>query len=533
MSSSYFSTHVWHVHFTCTSESRGFVPRAVILSLAVCLSLLAPSVCLSAAFAAVDSAASAKLHANALKAEKVGNLRDAIELEQQAARDSPGNFLYKGELARLLWAIGYVDRAQKECREALNLAPDNAKCRLNLALMLQTVGDPKAAIVEYEKVLKLSPGNLQARLGLLQSLSLAGRSQDAVNQLDRLARDGKRQPLALLDVADTAIKIDQPHRAKEMLRDAAATGNARALQLLYLAAARDGDEQLALSIQKKVLDSAPKDRRVYLIAAQLAQGKGGVWLQEQILNVSMKAVKGDGDLYVQMAGMFAQNFTQARASGDDKDAQAWLDLADKALTFAEDMNVSAWRYRFAHAGIFALKGKHKEAADIIDELARQEPKNELISYCRGHLRSHSNNPAAMAKRNLKTLLGETDKSGVSSNAPLDTIILACSRAYFDKLGCGCHTGVLEFKWKRSSGVLYAKVISQHPAVALIVHQLGDIEGFKGRIISAAGTINERVMKVETETVKGLGALALNVAAPEAQEEPPLMARLVPPELQRL
>lgn len=448
-------------------------------------------------------------------------------------RESPGNFFYRGELARLLWAMGYVDRAQKECREALKLAPDNAKCRLNLAVMLQTMGDPKTAIVEYEKVLKLNPGNLQARLGLLQSLSLAGRSQDAVNQLDRLARDGKRQPVTLLDVADTAIKIDQPHRAKEMLRDAAAAGSPRALQLLYLAAAKDGDEQLALSIQKKVLDGAPKDRRVYLIAAQLAQGKGGVWLQEQILNMAMKSVKSDGDLYVQMAGMFTQNFTQSRAAGDEKDAQAWLDLADKALTFAEEMNVKAWRYRFAHAGVFALKGKHKEAADIIDELARQEPKNELISYCRGHLRTHSNNPAAMAKRNLKTLLGETDKTGASPSAAADTITLACSRAYFDKLGCGCHTGVLEFKWKRSGGVLYAKVISEHPAVALIVHQLGDIEGFKGRIISAAATINEHVSKVETETVKGLGALSLSVAAPEAQEEPPLMARLVPPELQRL
>ncbi len=198
-------------------------------------------------------------------------------------------------------------------------------------------------------------------------------------------------------MADTAIKIDQPHRAKEMLRDAAATGNARALQLLYLAAAKDGDEQLALSIQKKGLGQCTKGPPRLSHCCPVSPGKGGVWLQEQILNVSMKSVKSDGDLYVQMAGMFTQNFKQARASGDEKDAQAWLDLADKALTFAEEMNVKAWRYRFAHAGVFALKGKHKEASDIIDELARQEPKNELISYCRGHLRTHSNNPAAMAK----------------------------------------------------------------------------------------------------------------------------------------
>lgn len=478
---------------------------------------------------------SAKLHANAMKAEKTGNLRGSIELEQQAVRQSPANSLYRGELARLFWGIGYVDRAQKECREALKLEPNNAKCRFNLAVMLQTTGDAKAAIVEYEKVLKGNPGNLQARLGLLQSLSLAGRSQDAVNQLDLIAPQAKRNPQSLLDVADTAIKIAQPHRAKEMLRGVAATGGARALNLLYLAAAKDGDDELALSIQKKVLDSAPKDRRVYLIAAQLAQKKAELALQEQIqiLTGAMQSVKGDGELYVQLAGMFTSNFEKARAAGDEKNAQAWLDLADKALTFAEEMHANAWRYRFAHAGVFALKGKHKEAADIIDELARQEPKNVLISYCRGQLRAYSNNPAAAAKRNLKSLWGETGKAGASSNAADDSIVLACSRAYFDKLGCGCHTGVLEVKWKRTGGVLFAKVISEHPAVALIVHQLGDTEGYKGRIISAAQTINERVVRVETETVKGLGALSLNVATSEAQEEPPLIARLAPPELQRL
>ncbi len=488
---------------------------------------------LSVASYALDGSMSARLHANAMKTEKTGNLRGAIDLEQQAVRQSPGNCLHRGELARLLWGIGYVDRAQQECREALKLEPGNAKCRFNLAVMLQTIGDPKAAIVEYEKVLKDNPGNLQARLGLLQSLSLAGRAQDAVNQLDLIAPQAKRNPQVLPDVADTAIKIAQPHRAKEMLRGVAATADARALNLLYLAAANDGDDELALSIQKKVLDSAPKDRRVYLIAAQLAQKKAEIRLQEQILAGAMQSVKADGDLYVQLAGMFTSNFEKAKAAGDEKNAQAWLDLADKALTFAEEMHVNAWRYRFAHAGVLALKGKHKEAADIINELARKEPKNELILYCRGRLRAQSNNPALTAKRNLKSLLGETGKVGASSNAADDTIILACSRAYFEKLGCGCHTGVLEFKWKRTGGVLFAKVISEHPAVALIVHQLGDADGYKGRIISAAATINERVARVETETVKGLGALSLNVATSEAQEEPPLIARLAPPELQRL
>ena len=481
------------------------------------------------------------MHARAMKAEKVGNVRGAVDEEMQAARQSPGNFFYRGELARLLWSAGFVDRAQQECREAIKLAPNNVKCRFNLAVMLQTMLDPKGAIVEYEKVLKSNQKSAQeealARLGLLQSLSLAGRTQDAVNQLDYFVANAKRYAQVLPEVADTAIKIDQPRRAKEMLKELAASGNPQAENLLYLAAARDGDKRLALSLQARVLQRAPKDRSVYLIAAGLVDDKGGVDLsmntQIQILTQAMKAVRNDGDLYAQLAGIYTQNFSKAKSAGDEKYAKAWLDLADRALGFAEEIHVKAWQYRFAHAGVFALQGKQKEAARVIDDLARQEPKNELITYCRGRLRAFSNNPAAAARRNLKSLLGEVDKNASPSISQDDGISLACSRAYFEKLGCGCHTAVLETKWKRSGGVLYAKVISEHPAVALIVHQLGDAQGFKSRIISAAATINERVTKVETEAVQGLGALSLNVAAPEEQEEPPLIARINPPELQRL
>lgn len=489
--------------------------------------------CANQALCAPESPAAARLHANALKIEKAGNVRGALEFEQQAMHLAPSNVLYHGEFARLLWEAGFVERAIREIKEAIKLDPASPKLRFNLAVMLQTSGDPKSAIAEYEKLLKTNGNDFQARLGYLQSLALAGRSQDAVNQLDVLALQAKKNQSILIEVADTAIKINQPHRAKEMLRDQVNMGSPRALSLLYVAAAEDNDEKLALSVQKKVLESAPKDARIYIIAAKLADGKGGILLQEQILNQAMKSVRNDGDMYAQMAGIFMRNFAQSRSSGDEKTAQSWLSLSEKALVFAEEIHVKAWRYRFAHAGVLALQGKQKEAADMIDALAHQEPKNELVLYCRGRLRAFANNPAATAKRNLKSLFGDAERTGVSAGAVDDAITLACSRAYLDKLGCGCHTAVLEFKWKHSGGVLYSKVISEHPAVGLIVHKLGDQDGFKGRIISAAASINERVVKVETETVKGLGALAMSVVTPEAQEEPPLMARLTPLELQRL
>lgn len=533
-----FSFTQQHAHFTRPGARRGRVfsgalSTGLIIGMGVCFYLAALLLCADQAFCAAESPAAARLHANALKTEKSGNVRGAIELEQQAMHLAPSNALYQGEFARLLWEAGFAERAIRECKKAIKLDSGSTKLRFNLAVMLQTSGDPQSAIVEYEKLLKANGNDLQARLGYLQSLALCGRSQDAVNQLDVLALQAKKSQSILIEVADTAIKISQPHRAKEMLRDQVNTGSPRALSLLYVSAAVDNDEKLALSVQKRVLESAPKDARIYIIAAKLADRKGGILLQERILSQAMKSVRNDGDMYAQMAGMFMRNFEQSRATGDEKTAQSWLSLAEKALSFAEEIRVKAWRYRFAHAGVLALQGRQKEAADMIDALAHQEPKNELVLYCRGRLRAFANNPAATAKRNLKNLFGDAERTGVSAGAVDDAITLACSRAYLDKLGCGCHMAVLEFKWKHSGGVLYSKVISEHPAVGLIVHKLGDQDGFKGRIISSAASINERVLKVETETVKGLGALAMNVVTPEAQEEPPLMARLTPLELQRL
>ncbi|MBX9949237.1 MAG: hypothetical protein K2Y39_08740 [Candidatus Obscuribacterales bacterium] len=515
-----------HAHFTGPGSGRG---RAISASLgaAAALNLW------TAQGALPENPAAVRLHASAAKAEKAGNIVAAKDFEQQAAHLSPLNVVYRGEFARLLWEAGFAERAILECKQALKLDPELLKLRFNLAVMLQATGDPKSAIAEYEKVLKSNANDVHARLGYVQSLALSGRSQEAVNQLDLLSAQSKKIPQILIEAADTAIQIDQSHRAKEMLRDPAASGVARAASLLYVAAANDNDAKLALSFQKKVLESAPKDARIYLIAARLAESKGGLALEEQILNQAMKSVRNEGDLYAQLAGIFLRKYYQARTSADETNAQAWLSLAQKALSFAEEIHVKAWRYRFAHAGVLSLQGKQKEAAEMIDALAHQEPKNELILYCRGRLRAYSNNPAAAARRNLKSLFSDADQAAASSALVDDGIILACSRAHFEKLGCGCHTAVLELKWKRSGGVLYAKIISEHPAVGLIVHQMGDTEGFKGRIISAASSINERVTKVETETVKGLGALAMNVVAPEAQELPPLMARLHPPELQRL
>lgn len=518
-------------HFTCL----GMRQRRISSTILLCFSGLIFSAYFSTAFGAAENPAAARFHTQAKNAERLGNLRAAMECEQQASGLAPQNALYMGEWARLLWESGFAEKAIRVCRAAQKLDPESSRLRFNSAVMLQSTGDPKSAIIDYEKVLKNNSADMQARLGYAQSLALAGRSQDAVSQLDILAGQAKKFPVLLTEVADTALNVDQPRRAKEMLKDLVSTGNARVLSLLYLSATRDKDEKLALSIQRRVMDSAPKDARIYFAAADYLHGNGkdDYSVAEQILAQAMKSVRNDGDLYAHLAGVFLQNFAQSKTASNQSGASRWLTLAEKALAFAEEIHVKAWRYRFAHAGVLSLQGRSVEAAEAIEELARREPKNELIQYCRGRFRSLTNNPAAAARRNLKTLMGEKQRTAVSSDPADDGIILACSRAYFEKLGCGCHTAVLELKWKRSGGVLYAKVISEQPAVGLIVHQMGDPEGFKGRIISAAASINERVMRVETETVKGLGALAINVVAPEAPEQPPLLARLHAPELQKL
>lgn len=488
--------------------------------------------CEAEALSALKSAAT--LHEKALAAQKNAKIREALEFEKQAATLVPGNSVYHAQLALYMWDVGFLSSACEQMRIALKLSPDNLKYRFNFAVMLQMTADASASVKEYEKILLAEPRNLWARLGLVQALALAGRSIEAVKNLDQLKVLGRNDLELTIAAADTAIKIQQPRRAIEMLKNSVLSeSDIRAQQLLYLAASKAEDSKIASAIERKVIESKPTDGEIFQYAARgqsfSQKSTDAKWLLEK----AHQAVPHNGDLFLQLAGIYIRHAIQLKSENNMAEFSLWTGLADGALQYAVEARKSEWKYLFAQAGVRDLAGKRKEAVALLDEIVYKFPKNDLAIYCRNRLKNSSANVAAFARRNFKTMLGATTNvSEVGANEP---IVLACARAEFKKLDCGCHTAVMEVKWKRIPGVLYARLVSDRPPVAVIVHYatIDGGESYKSRIISASASLNEQVLSMKDEIVRGLPALSMQVCVPDVKEEPPLMTRLRAPELLKL
>lgn len=419
-------------------------------------------------------------------------------------------------------------------RIALKLSPDNLKYRFNFAVMLQSTADATASVKEYEKVLAANPRNLQARLGLVQALALAGRSLDAVKNLDQLKVLGKNDQELTIAAADTAIKIQLPKRAIEILRNSSfPPTDPRINQLLYLAASKDGDQKTASSIERKVIDSKPADSEIYQYAARGQSFSQKVNDARWLLEKAHQAVPHNGDLFLQLAGIYIRRAILLKSENNIEEFSLWTGLADGALQYAIEARRSEWKYLFAQAGVRELSGKRREALALLDEIVSKHPKNELVIYCRNRLKNSSVNVAAAARRNFKSMIGAS--VAAPDDLASEPIVVACARAEFKKLDCGCHTGVMEVKWRRIPGVLYARLVTDHPPVAVIVHHpsADNGESYKSRIISASETLGEHVLSVKDEIVRGLPALSMQVCVPDVKEEPPLITRLRAPELQKL
>lgn len=480
------------------------------------------------------SKSAALLHEKAAAAEKRANVRDALEFEKQASAAAPSNPLYHAQLALYMWDVGFLSSACEQMRAALRLSPDNLKYRFNFAVMLQCTADATASVKEYEKILSLDPHNLQAKLGLVQALALAGRSLESVKNLDQLKISGRNDLELTLAAADTAIKIQQPKRAIEMLKNVSApAADQRVQPLLYLAASKDGDTVAARAIERRVIDAKPNDSEIFQYAARGQSFSQKISDAKWLLEKAHQAVPANGDLFLQLAEIYVRRAIQFKSENNAPEFSGWVGLADGALQYAIEARRSEWKYYFAQAGVRELAGKRKEAIALLDEIVSKNQKNELATFCRNRLKNSSVNVAAAARRNFKAMIGE--KQNDSEDSSPEPIVLACARTEFKKLDCGCHSAVMEIKWKRIPGVLYARLVTDHPPLAIIIHHpSGDGgESYKSRIISASETLNEHVLTIKDEIVRGLPALSMQVCVPDVKEEPPLMTRLRAPELQKL
>lgn len=82
----------------------------------------------------------------------LGRYDDALHAQQTAVRHSPGNALYRGNLAECLWmAFGDVPRAEQELREAVALSPQAADLWAYLGRVLLSQGKDEEARAALEQ----------------------------------------------------------------------------------------------------------------------------------------------------------------------------------------------------------------------------------------------------------------------------------------------------------------------------------------------------------------------------------------------
>jgi tetratricopeptide (TPR) repeat protein/TolB-like protein len=123
----------------------------------------------------------------------LGNYRAAAAAYEQAAKLTPGKYLYWANLADAYrWVPDAGPRAAPAYEKAIGLArreialnPRNAAAHATLAVCLAKTGDPKGAGTHIEKALEIEPRNPDHFLYAAIVANLAGRSADAIGWIRR------------------------------------------------------------------------------------------------------------------------------------------------------------------------------------------------------------------------------------------------------------------------------------------------------------------------------------------------------------
>jgi SpoVK/Ycf46/Vps4 family AAA+-type ATPase len=107
---------------------------------------------------------------------------DAVNALREALRASPANVPLRQALADMLMSMGLAEEAEKEYRQAIALAPDDAKLKVGLATAFHQQGKSSAAMVIVEDLVKKPDCPARARILFARLLFKAGDVQRAVYQ---------------------------------------------------------------------------------------------------------------------------------------------------------------------------------------------------------------------------------------------------------------------------------------------------------------------------------------------------------------
>jgi tetratricopeptide (TPR) repeat protein len=112
------------------------------------------------------------------------------------------------------------DQAKRDCRKAVELAPQDREARFRLADILVKGLEPKEAAERYEELYREQPNNPAIAMGLSQAEILLGHFERAAKLLDELAHKYPEDAPVLMERGRLELKRGQPAAAVPWLRKA-------------------------------------------------------------------------------------------------------------------------------------------------------------------------------------------------------------------------------------------------------------------------------------------------------------------------
>ena len=105
--------------------------------------------------------------------------KDAVSLWEDSVRKSPQSSLSHQNLGSSYYRLGWIERAEREFREAVSLKPGFFLPHYNLGVLLQESGRLDEAVRELKEALRLEPRHLQSRYNLGLSYMAMGLHEGA------------------------------------------------------------------------------------------------------------------------------------------------------------------------------------------------------------------------------------------------------------------------------------------------------------------------------------------------------------------
>ncbi|HVN34176.1 MAG TPA: XrtA/PEP-CTERM system TPR-repeat protein PrsT [Casimicrobiaceae bacterium] len=315
--------------------------------------------------------------------------------------------------ADVLLRMGQPARASGLVADAIKLAPNNSAAWNLRGSIAHIKGDSQAALADYAKAIELDPANLDARVARAGLLLDLGRVDDADKAIAEIRGISRREPRAAYLQAVVASRRNDNDAARAALTEAVGLIDPAPKRVVYrygqlmliggLSHYGLGNMEKAAEYFVAYLKLHPNDPGPSKVLASIYLDRGDSTRATSLLEPLQQIAPNDPQLQSLLAAAYMKDkrYTLAvaalekavRLSGGAPDVradfgvsliaggQSELGVAQLEQAFAKDPG--QLRAGVALATLYLKRGQPKKAVEMIDPVARRNPRNVGVLNLQG------------------------------------------------------------------------------------------------------------------------------------------------------